>query len=393
MNANCNGNAGLNAAYRMRFHLLTGSDASPCPSARSTAWVGSNSAGRAEGRVGAAWPIKFGMLLLLIFLAHPLMAQAEDQTSVDACDAPNRRIAQLEALYQAAEQEQARLRLENADLKERLQQSAAFAALSQQIDEQSSLLARLATMLNLDAEATDDPAGQGLDTVSMVDENARLRAELDAANRRMQLLTEQFGEAHRLRLDALAEAAAARANNAELDARLRQRGQAADEALMRADKAEKLYAALEEAHLRISTENERLTRDLATARERQAEALRRVVELDSLLASAEARGLPIADTGGATVETLENGASTTVQVTSDVTEAGSGSESNSDSNSDGNSGRVLPVIYRVRADDTLSSISAKVYGNPNDWGRIFEANRDLLRTPDDLALGMSLVIP
>jgi nucleoid-associated protein YgaU len=54
---------------------------------------------------------------------------------------------------------------------------------------------------------------------------------------------------------------------------------------------------------------------------------------------------------------------------------------------------VLPVIYRVRADDTLSSISAKVYGNPNDWGRIFEANRDLLRTPDDLALGMSLVIP
>lgn len=331
----------------------------------------------------------FSMLLLLIFPLHPLMAQADDQPSIDGCDAPNQRIAQLEAVYQAAEQERTRLRLENADLKERLQKNAALAALSRQIDEQSSLLARLAEQLSLDAEATDDPVGQGLGTVSVVDENARLRAELDATSRRMQLLTEQFGEAHRLRLDALAEAAAAQGNSAELDARLRQRGQAAAEAMMRADKAEKLYAALEEAHLRVSTENERLTRDLATARERQAEALRRVVELDSLLASAEARGLPIADTSGATLEALENGASTAPQVTADVTEAGSDSGSNSESNT----GRVLPVIYRVRADDTLSSISDKVYGNPNDWTRIFEANRDLLQTPDDLALGMSLVIP
>jgi nucleoid-associated protein YgaU len=216
-----------------------------------------------------------------------------------------------------------------------------------------------------------------------VDENARLRVELDATNRRLALLTEQFAEAHRLRLDALAEAEAARGSNAKLEARLRQRGQAADEALMRADKAEKLYAALEEAHVRISTENERLTRDLASARERQAETTRRLVELDSLLASAQARALPGAETERASSETPAERASAEPRGTSDVTETGS----------DGDAGQPLPVIYRVRADDTLSGISNKVYGNPNDWPRIFEANRDLLQTPDDLALGMSLVIP
>lgn len=333
-----------------------------------------------------SWPTPLVMLLLLSCLAQPLMAQSGDQASIDACNTPNQRIiAQLEALYEAAEDERARLSLENANLKKRLQQSGALAALSLRIDEQSAVLARLAERLNLDAEAPDSPAGPNSDTVSMLDENAQLQAELDATSRRLQLLIEQFGEAHRLRLDALAEAAAARGNSAELNARLRQRVQAADEAMMRADKSEKLYAALEEAHLRVSTENERLSRDLATARERQAEALRRVVELDSLIASAEARGLPFADTGGARVETADNGASDAIQMNSDVTKAGS--------NSDSNSGKSLPVIYRVRADDTLSGISNKVYGNPNDWRRIFEANRQLLQTPDDLALGMSLVIP
>ncbi|KAA6184649.1 LysM peptidoglycan-binding domain-containing protein [Thiohalocapsa marina] len=53
----------------------------------------------------------------------------------------------------------------------------------------------------------------------------------------------------------------------------------------------------------------------------------------------------------------------------------------------------VPVIYEVLADDTLSRISAKVYGDANAWRRIFEANRDLLDSPDDLSLGMKLVIP
>jgi nucleoid-associated protein YgaU len=51
------------------------------------------------------------------------------------------------------------------------------------------------------------------------------------------------------------------------------------------------------------------------------------------------------------------------------------------------------VVYRVRADDTLSAISARVYGDPAAWERIYEANRDRLDTPDALAPGMELTIP
>ncbi len=51
------------------------------------------------------------------------------------------------------------------------------------------------------------------------------------------------------------------------------------------------------------------------------------------------------------------------------------------------------MVYQVRADDTLSRISAVVYGNASAWPRIFEANRDQLATPDDLVLGMRLIIP
>ncbi len=208
-------------------------------------------------------------------------------------DATAHRIAQLEALYQSSEQERLRLSRENTKLTERLRQSEAFKALSRQIEKQTALLARLADKLGLGTESADERAGSGAGDVALVDENARLRAELAVSERRLGLLMDQFGQAHKLRLDALADAAVAREQSAELDARLRQRRQAADEALMRADKAEKLYAALEEAHMRVTTENERLTRDLATARERQTEAMQRVVELDSLLAGSEAQAVRI----------------------------------------------------------------------------------------------------
>ena len=177
-----------------------------------------------------------------------------DASAPDAPDAPDdataHRIAQLEALYQSSEQERQRLSRENTKLTERLRQTEAFKALSRQIEKQTALLARLGDKLGLGTESADDRAGSGVGDVALVDENARLRAELAVSERRLGLLMDQFGQAHKLRLDALAEAAVAREQSAELDARLRQRRQAADEALMRADKAEKLYAALEEAHIR-----------------------------------------------------------------------------------------------------------------------------------------------
>lgn len=301
---------------------------------------------------------------------------------VSAPDAPDdataHRIAQLEALYQSSEQERLRLSRENTKLTERLRQSEAFKALSRQIEKQTALLARLADKLGLGTESANERAGSGAGDVALVDENARLRAELAVSERRLGLLMDQFGQAHKLRLDALADAAVAREQSAELDARLRQRRQAADEALMRADKAEKLYAALEEAHMRVTTENERLTRDLATARERQTEAMQRVVELDSLLAGSEAQAVRISASSEQPIARI-----------GDFDASASGRSDAADSRA----GSLAPVVYQVRADDTLSRISAVVYGNASAWPRIFEANRDQLATPDDLVLGMRLIIP
>lgn len=49
-------------------------------------------------------------------------------------------------------------------------------------------------------------------------------------------------------------------------------------------------------------------------------------------------------------------------------------------------------IYYVVAGDNLTRIAQKFYGNGN-WEPIFEANRDTLRSPGDLKVGQTLVIP
>jgi len=49
--------------------------------------------------------------------------------------------------------------------------------------------------------------------------------------------------------------------------------------------------------------------------------------------------------------------------------------------------------YTVRSGDTLSSIAQSFYGDPTEWRPIFEANRDLLPSPDALQAGQSLRIP
>ncbi|WP_242464339.1 DUF4198 domain-containing protein [Thiococcus pfennigii] len=49
--------------------------------------------------------------------------------------------------------------------------------------------------------------------------------------------------------------------------------------------------------------------------------------------------------------------------------------------------------YRVRDNDSLSTISARVYGDAGAWQRIYEANRGQLSNPDALMAGMELVIP
>jgi LysM repeat protein len=49
--------------------------------------------------------------------------------------------------------------------------------------------------------------------------------------------------------------------------------------------------------------------------------------------------------------------------------------------------------YKVQPGDTLSKIAKEFYGNPNDYNRIFAANRDKLESPDKIRAGQDLVIP
>lgn len=49
--------------------------------------------------------------------------------------------------------------------------------------------------------------------------------------------------------------------------------------------------------------------------------------------------------------------------------------------------------YTVQPGDSLSKISKEVYGNANQYMRIFEANKDKLSDPDKIKAGMELLIP
>lgn len=49
--------------------------------------------------------------------------------------------------------------------------------------------------------------------------------------------------------------------------------------------------------------------------------------------------------------------------------------------------------YKVKAGDNLSKISKQFYGNPNEYMRIFYANRDKLKDPDKIQVDQDLVIP
>jgi nucleoid-associated protein YgaU len=50
--------------------------------------------------------------------------------------------------------------------------------------------------------------------------------------------------------------------------------------------------------------------------------------------------------------------------------------------------------YTVEPGDTLRSIAAQVYGDPDRWSRIYDANRDTIGPhPDSLRVGLRLRIP
>lgn len=51
------------------------------------------------------------------------------------------------------------------------------------------------------------------------------------------------------------------------------------------------------------------------------------------------------------------------------------------------------VVYTVAPGDTLSGIAKRFYGDPGMYRFLYEANRDVLRTPDDVSVGDKLKIP
>jgi len=49
--------------------------------------------------------------------------------------------------------------------------------------------------------------------------------------------------------------------------------------------------------------------------------------------------------------------------------------------------------YVVKQNDTLQKISDKMYGTTKKWKKIYEANKDVLESPDKIKPGQTLVIP
>lgn len=51
------------------------------------------------------------------------------------------------------------------------------------------------------------------------------------------------------------------------------------------------------------------------------------------------------------------------------------------------------VDYKVQKNDTLQKISMKCFGTTKNWKKIFNANSDILKSPDKLRPGMTIRIP
>jgi len=290
------------------------------------------------------------------------------------------RITELQRLQAETERERQRLAAELDALRLKASQGA---ELSEQLATLRLLTDRLARLLPGDA-AESQASGRTSDDTSQTGEQRVV--ELADARQRLAALTDAYADAQQARQSAEADAAAASARAAELEARLQQQQLTLTEAQLRADKAEKLHAALEDARARLLTENEKLKVELENARVRQADALERAVRLDARLAAAEARAGQVTDQP--------------VQVPADGQQARPGFGAASVPGAADNPGSEptasvagQPVVYRVREDDSLSKISVRFYGNSADWERIFAANRDVLDAPDKLAPGMQLIIP
>ena len=70
---------------------------------------------------------------------------------------------------------------------------------------------------------------------------------------------------------------------------------------------------------------------------------------------------------------------------------GSAGQSHASGGSPG--GEWTSKTYTVESGDTLSGIAKKMYGDANQYPRIFEANQPMLKDPDRIYPGQVLRIP
>ena len=52
-----------------------------------------------------------------------------------------------------------------------------------------------------------------------------------------------------------------------------------------------------------------------------------------------------------------------------------------------------PRFYVVKSGDTLTKISKRVYGSSNHYLKLYQANRKIMKSPQDLKIGQKLTIP
>ncbi len=55
--------------------------------------------------------------------------------------------------------------------------------------------------------------------------------------------------------------------------------------------------------------------------------------------------------------------------------------------------QTMGQYYTVKKGDTLGDIAGRFYGSKNLWRRIYNANSNVLKSPDDIKPGMKLFIP
>jgi nucleoid-associated protein YgaU len=83
----------------------------------------------------------------------------------------------------------------------------------------------------------------------------------------------------------------------------------------------------------------------------------------------------------------------------DFSNVRSGGSSTASSRPEGTSGTVeAPAprksrTYTVQEGDSLSKIAKREYGDAQQWAKIYDANRELIKDPDLIQPGWTLTIP